>query len=180
MEDIIQKYKKEKKTKTILIIVTSLFLALWLNFLVSNTEGGKYLASSVLNNQIAGEKQADLYLETVKNSLNNIIKLKASSQISQAKSISFSIAYNKDNVQIQNKTLNIDQAELINVIENEWFNTIIINFEHPTNIKSAEEILSIVLEKQDINTLESINLINANITDNEWNIFSLSTSGIEF
>ena len=83
-------------------------------------------------------------------------------------------------VQIQNKILNIDQAELINVIENEWFNTIIINFEHPTNIKSAEEILSIVLEKQDINTLESINLINANITDNEWNIFSLSTSWIEF
>jgi hypothetical protein len=73
----------------------------------------------VINSQISGEKQADLYLQSVKNSGNNIIRLKASSEISQAKSLSFSLAYNKENVKIKEKTLRIDGAEMINVIENE-------------------------------------------------------------
>lgn len=180
MEDIIQKYKKEQKRKNIAIVVTSLALAIGLNFLLVNTNSGKYISSSVINSQITGEKQADLYLKTVKNAGNNIIKLHASSEISQAKSLSFSIAYNKENIKIKEKTLAIDGAELINVIENEWFNTIIINFQNPTNIKVGEEILSIIFEKQNSEELESINLVNANITDNEGAIFSLSTSGVEF
>jgi hypothetical protein len=83
-------------------------------------------------------------------------------------------------VKIKEKTLRIDGAEMINVIENEWFNTLIINFQNPTNIKTGEEILSIIFEKNQSEELESINLVNANITDNEGAIFSLSTSGVEF
>lgn len=180
MEDIIQKYKKEKRNKNIAIVVTSLILALGLNFFFANTNSGKYLTSSVLNSQITWEKQADLYLETVKNSGNNVVNLKTSSEISQVKSLSLSIVYNKENIKIKDKLLTIDQAELINVIENDGFNTVIINFENPTNIKVGEDILNIVFEKQDVWELESINLVNSNITDNEWNIFSLSTSGVEF
>ncbi len=180
MEDIIQKYKKEQKKKNIAIVVTSLALAIGLNFVLVNTNSGKYITSSVINSQISGEKQADLYLQSVKNSGNNVIRLKASSEISQAKSLSFSLAYNKENVKIKEKMLRIDGAEMINVIENEWFNTLIINFQNPTNIKTGEEILSIIFEKNQSEELESINLVNANITDNEGAIFSLSTSGVEF
>lgn len=180
MEDIIQKYKKEQKKKNIAIVVTSLALAIGLNFVLVNTNSGKYITSSVINSQISSEKQADLYLQSVKNSGNNVIRLKASSEISQAKSLSFSLAYNKENVKIKEKTLRIDGAEMINVIENEWFNTLIINFQNPTNIKTGEEILSIIFEKNQSEELESINLVNANITDNEGAIFSLSTSGVEF
>lgn len=180
MEDIIQKYKKEQKKKNIAIVITSLALAIGLNFVLVNTNSGKYITSSVINSQISSEKQADLYLQSVKNSGNNVIRLKASSEISQAKSLSFSLAYNKENVKIKEKTLRIDGAEMINVIENEWFNTLIINFQNPTNIKTGEEILSIIFEKNQSEELESINLVNANITDNEGAIFSLSTSGVEF
>lgn len=180
MEDIIQKYKKEKRNKNIIIVVTSFMLALGLNFLLVNTNNGKYLTSSVLNSQITWEKQADLYLETVKNSGNNVVNLKTSKEISQVKSLSLSIVYNKENIKVKDKLLSIDQAELINVIENDGFNTIIINFKNPTNIKVGEDILNIVFEKQNVWEMESINLVNSNITDNEGNIFSLSTSGIEF
>ncbi len=180
MEDIIQKYKKEKRNRNITIVVTSLALAIWLNFLLANTNSGKYITSSVINSQISWEKQADLYLQTVKNTGNNVVKMRASSEISQVKSLSFSIAYNKENVQIKEKMIQIDNSELINVIENEWFNTVIINFQNPTNIKVWEEILSIIFEKENSEELESINLLNANITDNDGAVFSLSTSGVEF
>lgn len=180
MEDIIQKYKRERKIKNISIIVTSLALALWLNLFITNTNSWKYLKSSVINSQIWNEQKADLYLENLENVWNTIIKLKSFKEMTNIKSMSFSLVYNKDNVVLKDKKLNIDWGEIINVVNNDWYNTIIINFKNPTNIKSWEDILNIILEKRDSNLKESLNLVNSNITDSENNLFMLSTSWVKF
>lgn len=180
MEDIIQKYKHERKIRNISVVITSLVLALGLNLFLTNTDGGKYLKSSVINSSVWVEKKADLYLENKKNSWNIILNLKSSKEMVKIKSMSFSLVYNKDNVILKNKNLNIDWVDLVNVTENDWYNTIILNFKNPTNIKSWDNILNIVLEKKDILQKENLNLVNSNITDEENNLFSLSTSWVEF
>lgn len=179
MEDIIQKYKREKKVRNISIIVTSLALALWLNLFLSSTDSWKYIKTSVLNSQIWIEKKSDLYLENVANSWNIMVNLKSSKEISLAKSISFSLVYNKDNVVLKDKKVSFDWVELLNLVDNDWYNTVILNFKNPTNIKPNENLLNIVLEKKQ-NQKENLNLVNSNITDSENNLFMLSTSGIEF
>lgn len=179
MEDIIQKYRKEKKIKNLSIIVTSLALALWLNIALSSTDSWKYLKASVLNNQILVENKSDLVLENVKNSWNLMINLKSSKNIYNAKSISFSIVYNKDNVILKNKKVYIENWNIINLVDNNWFNTLVVNFKNPTNIKSWENIINIILDKK-VDNRENINLINANVIDSDNNSFMLSTSGVEF
>jgi len=52
MEDIIQKYKHERKIRNISVVITSLVLALGLNLFLTNTDGGKYLKSSVINSSV--------------------------------------------------------------------------------------------------------------------------------
>lgn len=179
MEDIIQKYKKEKKIKNISIIITSLALALGLNIALSSTDSWKYLKASVINSTVWVEKKSDLVLESVKNSWNLVVNLKSTKEISKVKSISFSIVYNKDNVKINDKKTFIDNSNLINIINNDWFNTVVINFKNPINIKSWEKIIDILLEKNKISK-ENLNLVNANIIDSDNNSFMLSTSGVEF
>lgn len=179
MEDIIQKYKKEKRNKNIAIIATSLVLAFWINFFVSNTDSWKYIKSSVINSSIWTEAKTDLYLEKLQNTWNILIKIKSSAQMTQVKSLSFSISYNKDNVSIKDKKINFNWWNLINVIDNDWYNTLIINFDNPTNIKSWDEIMNLVIAKEQ-NSPEQINLVNSNMTDSENNLFTLSTSWIDF
>lgn len=180
MEDIIQKYKQERKIRNISIVITSLALALSLNLFLTNTDSWKYIKSSVINSSIWTKKKADLYLEKEKNTWNIVINLKSSKEILKIKSMSFSLAYNKDNVTLKDKILNIDKVDLINVVDNEWYNTIILNFKNPTNIKAGDNILSTVLEKKDVLQKENLNIVNSNITDEENNLFSLSTSWVEF
>jgi len=136
MEDIIQKYKKWKKIKNISIVITSLVLAIWLNLFFSNTDSWRYIKSSVLNSQIWTMKKTDLYLENVRNSWNIYINLKSSKDMQKVKSMSFSLVYNNKNVGIKDKRVNYDDAELLNLVDNDWYNTVIINFKNPTNITS--------------------------------------------
>lgn len=173
------KYKKWKKIKNISIVVTSLALALWLNIFFSNTDSWKYIKTSVLNSKIWTEAKSDLYLENVANSWNITINLKSSKEIQKAKSISFSLAYNKDNVSIKDKRVSYDWVELLNLVDSDWYNTVILNFKNPTNIKAWETLLNIVLEKKEKKE-ENLNLVNSNITDDESNLFMLSTSGVKF
>lgn len=179
MEDIIQKYKKEQKIKNISIVITSLALALGLNIFLSSTDSGKYLKASVINSQVAVEKKSDLYFETVKNSGNIVVYMKTSKEINKAQSLSFSLAYNKENVSIKDKKLNIDGGEILNLVDNDGYNTLIVNFKNPTNIKAGEVVFEVVVEKKDAKD-ENINLVNANITDADNNLFMLSTSGAKF
>lgn len=179
MEDIIQKYKRERKIRNIAIIISSLALALALNIVVSTTDSGKYLKASVMNNTSLSNQSADIYLENIQNKWNTVLQIKSSKDISKVKNIWLSFVFNKDNTSIKWKTLDFDDAEILDIIHNDWFHTISINFKNPTNIKAGDSLLKIVVEKQE-SKKEHINIINANMIDSDENMFMLSTAGIDF
>lgn len=179
MEDIILKYKKRNRNRNIHIVILSLVLAFWLNLFFSSTEGWKYIKSSILNNNIWTIKKSDLYIENIKNSWNLSLNIKSSKEMEKIKSISFSLIYNNNNVVIRNKKVNYDDSELLNLSDNNWYNTIILNFKNPTNINAWETLLNLILEKKE-NREENINLINSNMIDSDNNLFMLSSSWIKF
>lgn len=175
MEDIIQKYKKERKIKNIYLVVFSLFLAIWLNFMFSNNYSGSFILWNV-NSKITWNESADLYITKIK---DNIVNIKSSKSMENVKSISFSIAYNSKNIDIKDKEILLKGWEKIDLINNDWYNTLILNFKNPINISQNEDIFQIVFDKKDFSKLESINLINSNIIDKDNNNYLLSTSWIE-
>jgi len=178
MDDIISNYKKQRKIKNISIVITSLVLALGLNLFLGNTDSWKYIKTSVMNSMTNTQQISDLFFENNKTQ-SNLISLKSSKQMIWIKTLSFSIAYNKDNVSLKNKLLKIDNVELIELGNNEWFNTIVLNFKNPTNLKINDNILDIIFEKKSIQK-ENINLVWANFIDTDNSSFTLSTSSIEF
>lgn len=180
MEDIIQKYKRERKMRNIAIVITSLTLAFGLNLFLSTTESGKYLKSSVINSTLNSEEKADLYVDGGKNTGNTIFSITSSQEMSQVKSMSFSVAYNKENVSLKDSNILIEGIEMIPVWENNGYLTLMLNFTNPINIQPNDKILQLVFEKINSQEIESINLLNANMTDAEGSFFWLSTSGIEF
>jgi hypothetical protein len=172
-KDYLNKYKKNKIISNLSIIITSLIIALSINFLIlDNSNFWKNLKSSVLEAQ-EQNKKADLYLE---NNKWNLI-LKNSKNINQAKSLSFSISYNPENVEITN--IECNSNELIKIENTPWIKAIIINYKTNKDIKSKSKICKIKYNKKE-NKSEQLNLINSNFTDKTWEVFLLSTSWITF
>ena len=180
MEDIILKYKKQKRIKNISIVLTSLCLALALNIYVTKSDlSFDYLKWSVLQSWNTVEKKSDIYMEKVKNAAQDIVALKTSHDMINVRSISFSVAYNYENVDISSKFSSISWAEILNLSNTSWFNTILINFKTPTTIKSWDTILNLVVAKKQ-NQKESINLVNSNFIDSEEKVYMLSNSWFDF
>jgi len=64
--------------------------------------------------------------------------------------------------------------------DNKWFKSIIITFKNPENIKNWSELVQILWQKNQIEGIENINLINANFIDSTWETYTLSTSWTDF
>nr|MDD3719776.1 hypothetical protein [Candidatus Gracilibacteria bacterium] len=173
MTDIFSKYKKHNLIKNTGLIAMSLVLAFGLNFMVQDTSLGQKIQVSVIN---SGEnsKVGDLYLQ--KNNTN--INLLSSKDMNQVKSLSLSITYNPANVLIENISSQIG-GNLINQANEDGLNTLVINFLNPQDIKKGENILSILTSKKE-EKLENLNIINANFTDLNNQVYLLSSSGVEF
>lgn len=172
MQDFFKKYKKHKFFTNASIIVTSLIMAFWINFiLIDWTTTWKNLKASILNaNNV--EINSDIYFDII----DNKIVLKTSKIIEDVSNLSLSIIYNPENVEIKN----IASLNTISEISNEqWVKSIIINFENSTNIWINDNILEIELLKKQEKS-ENINIINANFTDINWDNYLLSSSGITF
>ncbi len=174
MEDIIQKYKKEKKMKNFAMITLSLMLALGLNFIVSQTQVAKYLKSSVLDTTIT-QNVWDLYLEQI---WTNLVSLKSSKPMADVKTLSFAMVYNKENVDLKTKILKIEGSELLDLSNKDWINTIIINFKTPISIQAWQDLLSVAFERIKP-TPENINITSSNFTDKVDKTYILSTSWID-
>jgi amino acid permease len=107
--DYFKKYKKNKTIGNLTIVIASLIIALSINFLIlDNSNFGSNLKSSVLEAKEKNNK-ADLILE---NNKSEII-LKNTKQINNTKSLSFSINYNPENVEIT--SINCNSDELIKI-----------------------------------------------------------------
>lgn len=173
MQDILKKYRKHKYISNVWMVVTSLILAFWINlFLINSTQIGQNLKANVLwvNNT---ELKSNLYLTTD----GEQIKLIAWQQMNWVVSLSFSLAYNPNNLIFEN--INSEISEITNIENEAWFNSIILNFSESKNIAIWDEILNISVKKWIIKT-ENINIINANFTDNTGERYLLNTSGITY
>ncbi len=176
MEDIIQKYQKKKRKNTLAIIFTSLALAIGFNFYVHNSEVGKMVKWSVFDIEQNTTQSSDLYL-TIE---NNLLSIKSAKNISNVKSVSVSLAYNSENVDIKNSFLEMDDWELSEISNNPWYKTFLITFSHNRNIQVWENFFNLVVEKENISLTESINLTQATFVDSEDKLFALSTSGVQY
>lgn len=173
MKDILKKYKNSILISNTWIVVTSLIVALWINFFIIDwTSLWTNLKTSILNANSV-ENKADIYLE---NTENKII-LKANKDMKAIKNISLSITSNPENVIIKN-ILNTEN-QIVNIWNEDWINSVILNFNNSKNINSWETILEFDTEKKTQKS-ENINIINANFTDETWEMYNLSTSWITF
>ncbi len=171
-KDFLKKYKKQKLLNNIIIILMSLIIALWINFFVIDKN---WLWNNLKANILETKKEknkADLYLE--KN--GNTIVLKNSKNLNNVKSLSFSLVFDEE----KNKLIEIscNWNNLIKIWEQPWIKTIIINYVNKT-INKNTAICNINIQKTN-NLSKELNLINSNFTDNTWETYFLTTSGITF
>lgn len=173
MKDFLQKYHNKKTISNIGIVLTSLVLAFWINFLLIDwTQVWNNLKTSVLdieNNEI----KSDLYIENWVNNIN----IKNSKDMQQVKNISLWLTYNPNEIEITSIKSNF--WEIVSLWEkNTWYDTVLINIE-PQNI-NKEDILFEIEAKKLIEKSTQINMINANFSDNNGEKYNLSTSWITF
>lgn len=173
MQDIISKYNKHKIISNLWILVTSIIVALWINFLLIDwTEIWQNFKASVLGvNDNGNETKSDIFFE--QNGEKTI--LKTSKNMKNVKSISLSMVYNPENIEINNLVNNNNQ--ITNIGNEDWIKSIIINFDNAVNINENDNILEFSVQKKG-NKTENINIVNANFTDDTWEIYMFSTSGI--
>jgi len=173
MKDFLKKYHNKKTISNIGIVLTSLVLAFWINFLLIDwTEIWNNLKTSVLDIETT-EAKSDLYIE---NWVNNLI-IKNSKDMQQLKNISLWLTYNPSEVEII--SIKSKLWEVISLWEkNTWFDTVLVNIE-PKNIIKTDDLFEIETKKL-VEKSTQINMINANFKDSSENKYNLSTSWITF
>lgn len=173
MKDFLKKYHNKKIIWNAWIILASLVLAFWINtFIIDWTNIWDSLKSSIIDSKTNTIK-ADLYIENIENK----ILIKNWKDIQNIDTISLSIIYNPNNLDIKN--IKSSYWEAITLWEkNTWSDTIIINIWNK-NIVKNNTILELITNKKE-NKSEQLNLINVNFKDINWDKYDLSTSWITF
>ncbi len=173
--DIIKKYKKQKKVKTISIVLTSLMIAVSINFFLFYEDS---ITDNIKANILESEKKQNIWDIFLEENQNWSIILKSNKEIINIKNINLSIVYNPENIDINNVSTKIDW-EISNISNTKWINTIIIQSSKYYNVKPGQDIVEINLDKKN-ETSENINIINANFTDMNDDTFELQSSWIVY
>ncbi len=174
MKDIFKKYKKNKRNSLASIIVTSLILAIWINFFViDNSWIWKNLRTSVLDAK-SNINKSDIYLSENE---KWEIEVKASKNMLNVASISFSINYNPENIKIEG--INSQNAKVLDLSNTPWINSVNISFDDFTNIKWWDTIAKLNTQKIN-NKIENINVSSAKFTDSSLSDYQLTTSWTSF
>lgn len=174
MKDIIEKYQKHKTYSNLGIIAASLVLALSINFLILEPSN---IAQNLKTNVIEAnsqENKADIYLE---NKSWDIVLL-TGKQINNLSNITLSLAYNPENVSIS-EIVSWLKSNVQILSNTPWISTILVDFSEALSFESSEEIIKIITTKKE-STSQQLNIINANFTDNTWEVYMLTTSWITF
>lgn len=174
MKDIFKSYKRSNLIKNLWILTTSLVIALWINFIVLDSEMWNKLKASVLDSGNMNIN-SDIYFI---NSWDKL-ELKTNKSIKDVETFSLTLVYNSENIRIEDINSSISNTSLTNLSNEEWLNTVIINFDESINIEKQTSILNIKLVKEEEKT-EWLNIINANFKDKLWDNYLLSTSWIKF
>jgi len=173
MKDIFKKYKKQKKISNVWVVVTSLVLAIGINFLlIDDSNIGNTMKANILEVKSQSE-QSDIY--GLKNS--NTIDFYSNQDMNNVKNIAVSMTYNPNNVWILLQEDN--NWEILRLSDEKWIQSILINYTQEKNILSWDAIFSVETSKLNEKS-EQLNLFNANFTDTSGQNYLLSTSGITF
>jgi len=173
MEDIIKKYKKKQRKKNFLIVFSALFLAIWANFIFSNSDFWSNIKSSLINRNIEDQDIANLSVNVEKVWLNYMVSIKNNIDLLDVKNITFSLVYDNEHVNILKNLEN--ENEVLEIWNSNWITTYTINITWENKIKKDSEILKLLIEK---NTSEhtNINIISWNFTTIDNEVYDLTTS----
>lgn len=173
MKDIFKKYKKQKKISNVWVVVTSLVLAIGINFLLID---GSNLWNTMKANILevkSQNQQSDIYASQN----GDIIEFYSNQNMNNVKNIAVSLSYNPENVWVLLQENN--NWEIIRLSDEKWIQSILINYSPEKNIITWENIFSVETSKLK-QVSEQLNVFNANFTDSSGENYLLSTSGITF
>ena len=173
MKDIFKKYKKKKKVSNIWVVVTSLVLAIGVNFFVLEwSDFWNSMKANILEVKMQNE-QSDIYW--VLN--NNYIDIFSNQNMDDVKNISMSLSYNPNNVGIF--IVEDNTSDVLMLSDDKWIQSVLINYSPEKDILAWDKLFSVETSKLN-QTSEQLNIINANFRDNQGENYLLSTSGITF
>lgn len=173
MKDIFKKYKKQKRFSNVWVVVTSLVLAIGINFLVLEWSNfGNSMKANILEVKTQNQ-QSDIYATLN----NNNVDIFSNQNMNDVKNISMSLSYNPNNVGL---LLNDEEnSDIIRLSDEKWIQSILINYTPEKNILAWDKLFSVETSKLN-QTSEQLNIFNANFTDSQGENYLLSTSGITF
>lgn len=172
MQDIINKYKKHKIVNNVNIILASLVIAFWINFMIYDTNIWESLKTSVLNSEI-NEAKSDISITKQW----EFLFLVTNKQTNNVKNLSLSLTYNPENIEISE--IKSDLWDVVNLSNTPWISSIILSSDKELNLNPWDKIIKISATKKEEKS-ENLNIINANFKDSNDEIFLLSTSWITF
>lgn len=173
MSNTIKNKKKRSIFSNTNIVLSSLVLALWVNFfLLDSTNIWQSIKTSVINSNI-NEVKSDLSI------INNNWELEIiiNKNINAIDNLSFSLIYNPEIISIKDAIS--DLWTIITLSNTPWVSSIIFTPESIININKWDTIVKLQIEKSE-NISENLNILNANFKDVNWEQFLLSTSWITF
>jgi len=173
MKDFIKRYQKHKLFSNLNIILASFVLAFWINFLIVDQTGvGEYLKASVINSNVTNIA-SDLSI----NKIENDFYIVSNKNINNITTLSFSLAYNPQNITVSELNSNI--WNLTNLSNTSWISSVILTTEKPVDIKIWDKLVKLNIKKTE-EKAESINILNANFKDSKGEQYMFSTSWITF
>jgi len=173
MKNILKKYHKHKLITNLNIILLSLMLAFWINFLIFDWSNlSKNLKASIIDSNINNIK-SDISIEKY----NDKLYLISNKSINNLSDLSLTLIYNPKNTIIKDVSSNI--WNIVNLSNTPWISSLILTSDKPSIIEIWDKIVEISIFKQN-NTPENLNIVNANFKDINNEHFLLSTSWITF
>ncbi len=173
MKDVFRDYKTHKLFTHLGIIGMSFALALWVNMYLGTTSSWEMLTASVLD-ATSQTPQADF----IATAWDNTIEFQHTKPLQDIVSISFSLAYNPDNIEFETPTTPDEAGNVLPVSDESGFSTYMIEYAEPMNSLSAGTLMTLPYTKKDESQTDFINVVNVYATDSQWETYFLSTQGV--
>lgn len=173
MQDFIKKYREHKLFSNLNIVLASLVLAFWVNFLILDwTNLWQSLKVSIVNTNVI-ENKSDISIEK----FNEKLYIISNKEINEINNLSLSIIYNPENITLSK--LKSSFWDVVNLTNTTWISSIILTADKWTIVKKWDKLIQININKKE-EKAENINIINANFKDINNEHYLLSTSWITF
>lgn len=180
---VFKQFKKQKFFQQVSFVFAALVVGFWVNSFVLGWDIWNSLKTNVLEAWRQAtwsvEEKANLYLEKVEWLDNNTMQLKAWQQMDNIDTLSFSIIYNPEVVQLLDIFSNINWMELSRIENEQGIATILLTFSEAATIQKWKDIINFYLSKNEEIT-QHINIINSNFTDSTDTNYELTTSWLAF